>query len=635
MNDDNSVKLTLLLLANNQMTPALVVAASKLQQFKNQVSNLNPNLGTLTGSLGSATGMAATFGSALAGVGLAAITTGALAAAGAVWKLNGAMESAGKFQTRTIMTSSDIASQLAVPIEEATKRVENMQQRLAKSAANLPGVTQDYVDLFNVLGGTSATVFKGRPDEWAKQTEDMVTRIGVLAAGSGVDGQQAGSVIGRAISGAAGFGELATNDIIQKNTLFRQAILDNLTKLGKSQDDWKELTSDQRFKVLQEALKVATPDSLINKFNGTYESVTQGFMTYWFDPLSGVFGVLKKVNTENGGIKTALQSWTEMLMAFNALGSAVGEVMGFDVDEPMRVLIEFLDAFSSIVRHTAAAIKLAKFGNNANIGNLEEIRAIILNFINGAIQSFSNSVMNWDTGMSANGMKSLMDGLSSLFQGINWGDAGMAIGVFISKTLIVLLDALFSGAFLNLLGSFSKAVTSLLTGVVLGFIANTVMEIAKGVVDLFKGLINGLVGIWNSVVGMFTGFFRGIADKLRGVATGLSNFGANPVQAVTGMVVEGAKNIPIVGEGVKLLDKLGVFGNKEGANSVDGKLTQPQSGTTAPLVQPNSAVTNNKVATNNVFAPNISAVSNTEQALAGDILDQLGRAYGAFQAGMA
>jgi hypothetical protein len=549
----------------------------------------------------------------------------------------------------------------------AASKVEALQQKLSQSAANLPGITKNYVDLFNGVGAATASVFKGNPDEWAKQTEDLVTRVGILAASQGIDGSQAGSVLSRAITGATGFGELAQNDIIQKNDLFRQSMLEQMQKLGVEQDKWKELTSAQRMNILTEAAKKATPDSLINRFAGTYESVTQGFMTYWFDPMAGVFGVLKKVNTKNGGLKSALVAWTETLQSLGVLGESIAQLFGFDPMAPMVMLVEFLEGFSLFIRNIAAAIKLSQFGNDANIGNLEYVRDAVLGFFNGMIDSLFTSVMNFDVGQAGGLLDSALNGFGALMQGINWTDLGMAIGAAITKTLLTLLLVLVSPGLWRALAGLGSALGGIVTGVVLGIVGAAALELGNTFSGLIKSTLDWLGSMWNGAVKLIGDFIDLLANKARGIIAPLSNFASNPVQAVAsaGMnaAVEGAKAVvPGLGGALDALGAMGVFGNKEGANNIkssdtnkptngnESKVSSPQAGgmlmsmapqnqleqpTAASMLQQPSTTNNSTKTSSSVFAPNISVTSASEANIAQNVLEVIGNAYSSFRAGMA
>lgn len=618
MND--KVTLMLLLAADDKMSPALVLAARHLANFKKEASRIGDNVSS---GMATATTAVDGFASKMAGLGVGLAVAGTAALAAGFWKLNDAMSQAGAFQTRSLMTSSDIAYQLGVSFDVAGNQVEKMQMKLSKAAANLPGVTQDYVDLFNILGGTTASVFKGNTEGWATNTEDMVKRLGVLAAGSGIAGSQAGGVISRAIAGSAGFGELAQNDIIQKNSLFRQAILDGIKRLGVEQDKWKELTSDQRFKIINDALKVATPDSLIEKFNGTYESVTQGFLTYWFDPLSGVFGVLKKVNTDGGGIKSALQSWTETLQAIGTLAGAIGGAIGFDQDGAMLTLINFLDGTSSFIRNLAAYIKLAPLGNENNLG---EMVAIVGNFFNGIIDNFANAVATFDPATASSFVSKMFETIADVLGSIDWGEVGLAIGSGIAKLMVTLVRSIFSGGFAKFQNEVTKDLLQIVWSVLSGFVGGLVWELGVLLKDTALGYFKLVLGNWkflyDGLISLF-GFIGSAISRISGAVSGVANFVANPVQGITNAISSNG----VAGVASTAANVAGALANPVGA--VMGAIGN----VVKPITQPQTNQTSNKTATN-IFAPNISATTNN-QAMANDILNLVGAAYQSYREGMA
>src|SRR4028119_1886029 len=110
-------RIQLELLANDRMTPALVLMNKALQDASGKVHKVNDALAGLNKAAGQMDGLHGKFKAI--GQGLLSIAGGAAlgaiaAATAAVWKLTGAINAAGKEQTRTLMTVSDIASGLGV-----------------------------------------------------------------------------------------------------------------------------------------------------------------------------------------------------------------------------------------------------------------------------------------------------------------------------------------------------------------------------------------------------------------------------------------------------------------------------------------------------------------------------------------
>lgn len=86
-------------------------------------------------------------GNLLGNLGSTAILGGISLVTDGFSKLTNSIASAAKEQTRFIASSSDIATNLKIPLGDAKKLNEGLQANIANIAASLPGTTSDYSTL--------------------------------------------------------------------------------------------------------------------------------------------------------------------------------------------------------------------------------------------------------------------------------------------------------------------------------------------------------------------------------------------------------------------------------------------------------------------------------------------------------
>lgn len=276
------------------------------------------------------------FKNGLASLGASAVQYGLQMVIQGFQALGSSIMSAANIQTQFIANSSDVATNLGVSLTTAKGVNTKLQENIAKIAADLPGETSDYNYIAEQISGTVASVTKGQPQAYQNLTEDITKRTGVLTAVRGISPAFAGRSMNTFIAGTSGFAESMRHDIFQKNPQLRNAIIEEARKLNIDLDNWRELQTSTRLAVVQAALRVATPDSLINEFSGTVESIYQTWKTKLFDPRVGLLGMLRKV--KSAGDRTVIDSVQGLFQAIDSLFSS------FDLKiDPLVPLIAFID----------------------------------------------------------------------------------------------------------------------------------------------------------------------------------------------------------------------------------------------------------------------------------------------------
>jgi len=618
-------RIQLELTASDKMTPALILAQRGIDQLGNRAAALNQYMQRLNqstsgyqrvvqGLSGAANGVSQALGAMVPNTAIA----GMLAAAGAAYKLVGALNEGGRVQTQSLATTSDIATNLGVEFGIARKEVELMNTKISQMAASLPGETKQYNEMFGAIGGSLAKMYKGNIAGFQEASQDITKRAGVLASVRGIGGAQAGSVIERLISGNGGFGELALNDVIQKNAIFKQALIDGMRAMGKDQKDWQNLSSEMRLSIVRKALKTATPDSLIDQFNGTFESVTQGIKSYWFDLQGGVFGVLRQVEGSKGSrsvldaVAGALEQMTRAGNALMNLGSAKG--LNFD---PMLALITFFDSVTQVLNGVEYFIrsggKLPKFNFDFDITKyLKNLSNIVPQYLNDAIHAIQSATKGTGVSNILGGLSQVTNGLmgifSSVFAKVDWSAVGEIVGRIATQALIgagryvlTLNYAGMLGVIFNILVALGKLIGGALQGVILAGIDAVVggLKAALGFAGaLWQGLVDGVKSFIDKVTSWLSNIV--LNNPVSQGVQAVSSFVADPIGTTGNFIKE-----KILGQPAAPTPSVGA-----GATAAPGQPIAPMTpGAPTPLKPAN--VNSRKVAyTTNTYSPSISVAQN-------------------------
>jgi hypothetical protein len=437
-----------------------------------------------------------------------------------------ALDDAGQKQTEQLATASDVATQLAVPLDRAKSLVLETQGEISKIAAALPGVTAGYNSVFNSIAPTIAKQFKGDTEAFKSVAMDITKRVGVLAAIRNVDTGFAGSAMNRFLAGTMTWGEAGIQDIFQKNPMLRDAIMSQAKAMGVSLDKWKTLNDGVRLTIVRNALKIATPDSLIDSFEGTYQSMIEGLKTDLFDPLIGAFGMLRKVDQAGG--RNVLDAATQLLRAFTSLGDTIGEVakrLGFD-DDPLMPLFAVLDFFSDIVN----SANLVLSGHMDFKGLTDGYGSFINNIYKNILQAITALNPSDIASAIGSGFEYYIGFLTNVLRTIDWVQVGeifgqlLVKGAFLAISLLALVFKVDKGKILGLFLEGIQAVIKLFFGVLRGGWDTIVQAFATPV----SGVVDAITGFFQKIVD----FFKMLWDKASGLVSSVANAPGNAVAAV-------------------------------------------------------------------------------------------------------
>ena len=371
--------------------------------------------------------------------------------------LQSTVMSTAKTQTLGLAQAGDLASQLQVSFGKAKDIVAETRIEISKMAAALPGENKDYNAINTQISATVAGYSKGNIAKFKEDSLELTKRFGILASIRGVDANMGGSSLNRVLSGTMGIGEaFGTVDMFQKNPLLRKFLDEQLKIIGKSENDWKSLTTEARAKILRVASKQAASDETLAAFDGTVDSIMALAQTTLFDADTGVFGFLKQLKAAGG--RSGLDSIQGAMQAFSNLFSVLGRYgskLGLSLDTPMLGIIAVVDWFRDVTNTTTGIL------NGGSFSFIEDLFTGIVTGINGSLGNLDKFMYNLDWVLIGKGLaKALELGIKTIFS-INYLNLTSAIvstiaGLFV--TLASLVTEVFKDAAKGGISGISKAI---------------------------------------------------------------------------------------------------------------------------------------------------------------------------------
>lgn len=292
-------------------------------------------------------GLKGAISSALAPI--AAMAAGIAAATVSFNALQTGIQSAASIQTSMLADAGDVAELMGTSYSKALSTVKEVRAELTKVAAALPGQTEGFTAIGNAV---SSAIAQGAGGDVKKYKDDLIEVskvLGFLAARKNVDMNLAASASGKFISGSSSLTELfASNDIFEKNKLFRDYLKEQLKSIGKTEKDWQTLTAAVRIQVIRQAGKKALSQDTIDRLTNTTDSLLQEIQTNLFNQDVGLFGFLRSVKELNG--RTGLDAFYGALKSFKGMMETIGKVLekrGLNLD-PMVYIGKTFDFFGDL-----------------------------------------------------------------------------------------------------------------------------------------------------------------------------------------------------------------------------------------------------------------------------------------------
>jgi hypothetical protein len=238
-----------------------------------------------------------------------------------------------------------LSAQTARSFDESYGVIAGISNKITELAAPLPGETQKYKDIGNVL---QAAIIRGYVDKkgnvdfagFGNAVTDLSINYGALAMGKGMSVPNATLFLQRALNGSS-FAELNQLEFGEKSPEVINAIKNELKKLGHT--ELKSIRGlAKRAELLSRATRPFVSEEFIERSANTIEGITESFNTKVFDQRVGIFGMFREINDRGTGMKTAIESYTKFLGAtigdkglFTKLGE-FAKTIGIAID-PMQI----------------------------------------------------------------------------------------------------------------------------------------------------------------------------------------------------------------------------------------------------------------------------------------------------------
>lgn len=333
-----------------------MAVADLIIRLKDQASSGLGRLGGAMGGFTKQTAQAASGAGGLAGAmrdGILqadAIKFGIQKATEAIGFMNSKFEEAKNLQLEQINAASSFAALTGQSSEQAARFIENLNSRLAVSAASLPGATQDYKALAIAVQDNVLEAFKD-PSGTLNQKgfEDtlisMSESFGALTAASTRDIGNTSLGLSKALGGAS-VAELRSIAFFEQNPVILNEIEKQLKAQGK---ELKDLSIADRVKLLQTIGQKFITDDFKRQAGESVDGLLQSFNSMLFDPGAGIFGIMRDLDPATDGVQSAFSSMNQVLIEVigsNGVLTQFGDILkaaGVELVDPMAVLKGAID----------------------------------------------------------------------------------------------------------------------------------------------------------------------------------------------------------------------------------------------------------------------------------------------------
>jgi hypothetical protein len=326
--------------------------------------------------------------------------------------LNSKFEEAKNLQLANITASTTFSSLTGQSYEQAAEFIDRLNNRLAASAAALPGATQDYKNLAIAVQDNVLEAFKdpaGKLNQ--KGFEDTLASIsesfGALSAGSNVAIGNTTLGLSKALGGAS-TSELRQIQFFEQNAVILNEIDKRLAKMGKS--TLKDLNIKERVKLLEEVGKKFITQDFIREAGGSADALIQAYQSSLFDPSAGIFGIMRDLEPNTKGVQSAFSSMNEglaQLIGPSGVMTNLGNLltaMGIELPDPMAMLKTGIDFLVGGLKKVNATLTQAtaffKGGGEFSLDAVSKfifqlgtgLEGVLLNVGNKASSMFSSGV---------------------------------------------------------------------------------------------------------------------------------------------------------------------------------------------------------------------------------------------------
>ncbi|MBD2245122.1 hypothetical protein [Nostoc sp. FACHB-888] len=505
------------------------------------IARIRENMGVMGAQVGSMGSNGGIFSTMMGGLGASAIMGTLGAVSSAISGISNSIQDAAKIQTLGLAEAGDLAGRLGVNFGKAKDLVAETRAEIVKMAAALPGENGDFNTIASSISATVAGISGGDEKTYKERLLGLTEGYGVLGAIRGANMNMGGMALNKALSGSSTLSEVFRIELFARNPVLKEELLSEFAKQGMGQD-WKQLTTETRFNIMDAARKKAITKETLDSFDGTVDSMIQIMKTNIFNQDVGIFGFLKKI--PEMGNRTGLDAVQGLMMSLGSFGQSLTPFMnsiGLNSDSFMTGFIKVTDWFSD----------LTGVFTGLNYGeSLDSLDSVFSNMVGGL------------TGITNGFLK----GLERTISKTDW----LQVGAGLSKLGVSIWKGIYQIDWGSVASILFKALVIAPVQIIAGGIANTASEIAQ----------------------MIKGAFVFIFEKIRDIGASL-----NPIAGIRNFADQGIKNTQaFVGSGI---DRL--FGSKEAKQAPSasikpsdaildiGKPVRGLSDSIRPLEQPGTA----------------------------------------------
>lgn len=315
-----------------------------VDQATNVIKGIDRQLGKLDNSLQRSQSLGVAGGLAI-GAGFAAVSTAIGVATFAVGAFSRTLSEASQAQVEQLVLTGQLAELMSTTYDRADQIMGQVNDKLAETAARLPGVTSDYVQLGQQITDSllpAARDLNGEinPERLAQLTSDIASAFLIGGKAVGSSQSQIAAGITRALGGNATLAELKRLDVFEKNPALIRFLEEELTKRGVS--ELKDLDEVTRITILQSISKRFLTDETVARIEQSLAGRLEGFASSIFDPTTGLLGFRNKIETRaNQTVLDSVNAFVgELLDVVNVFAEILG-LTGFDSNSLLESLYDF------------------------------------------------------------------------------------------------------------------------------------------------------------------------------------------------------------------------------------------------------------------------------------------------------
>ncbi len=503
-------------MATGQLLSLIISATDKASQVVDKISGKIGGLGKSAQESSAKAGdlsNAIAFGMMKAQAAIGLVQTG-------YGKLQGMIAESANLQLENMSAAQTFAAVTGKTFDEGAGFIDRLNESLSKSAATLPGATKDYAALARTIQDNLIDAFKDADGKltnmegFEKTLTSIAESYGVLSAASNVPVQNTALGLTKALSGGS-VAELRQIQAFEQNPAILNAIEQRLQEVGAK--SLKDLDAKSRVALLKTIGERFVDDSYKKRAAETFDGLMQGFISGFFDPQTGIFGLSRDLEPNKKGVQSAFKSINGLMNSLIGEGGLYSEVAGLLQDlglaiDPMKLLRDGVELINHYVGQLTAGISgirnlLSKGGDLANIlqSNLSgldagRVGAMVADMVNQLFTRLTSMLAGINYGQVAGflwtGTLKLFEGVGGFLANLDWRVHAAIAGGILAASAIGAIGTLAAG----ILATFAAGTAGL----------PVVLTVAVGLA--IGALTKAIVENWDALVSNVSSFFKPIAD---------------------------------------------------------------------------------------------------------------------------